>query len=492
MPQFDGLTIPSVATLQEALRRMLASGEEALILVGEDGEPLREITERAVRRMRIAGFSDETPLSALPPGALARVGAAEPPEAAQKAMAAANLRLAAVVDARGRVASVVRRDRRDEPILLSPPHVGGEEEELALHAFDTNWIAPLGPNVERFEKDIAASLGVKAALALSSGSAALHLSMALLGVKPGDLVFCSSFTFIASVAPALYQWAEPVFIDSEPDSWNMSPAALERAFAAAAREGRKPRAVIVANLYGQSADYDPILEICAAHGVPVVEDAAESLGADYKGRRSGSIGAFGVVSFNGNKIITTSGGGALVSDDVEAIARARFLSTQARDPAPHYQHSVYGYNYRMSNILAGVGVGQLRLLERRVEQRRRVFAFYEAALGGLDGLSFMPEAPFGRSNRWLSTMTLDPRRTGGVAAADLMAALTAAKIESRPLWKPMHRQPVFEGRGYFGHGDNESVCDQLFEQGLCLPSGTALTEAQLERVVDVIRKTLRR
>lgn len=492
MTHSDGLTIACGESLKTALDRLTTSGEEALIVTNPQGAPLREVSERVLRRMRAAGFSDETPLTALPAGALAAVEETEAPEAAQSAMRAANLRLAAVRAPDGTLKAVVRRDRRDEPILLSPPHVGGEEEELALSAFDTNWIAPLGPNVEQFEKEIAAYLGVKAALALSSGSAGLHLAMALLGVKPGDLVFCSSFTFIASVAPALYQWAEPVFIDSEPESWNMSPAALENAFVAAEREGRKPKAVIVANLYGQSADYEPILKICDAYGVPVVEDAAESLGAHYKGRKSGSLGAFGVVSFNGNKIITTSGGGAIVSDDVEAIARARFLSTQARDPAPHYQHSVYGYNYRMSNILAGVGLGQLRLLERRVAQRRRVFDFYAAALGGVPGVNFMPEAAFGRSNRWLSTLAIDPNLTGGVGAADLMAALAAEKIESRPLWKPMHRQPLFEGKAYFSHGDNASVSDELFEQGLCLPSGTALTEAQLERVVETILKTLRR
>jgi pyridoxal phosphate-dependent aminotransferase EpsN len=310
-------------------------------------------------------------------------------------------------------------------------------------------------------------------------------------VGPGDTVFCSSFTFIGSANPILYQGARPVFIDSEPESWNLSPAALERALERADREGRLPKALVTVNLYGQSADYDPLIEACERYGVPIIEDAAESLGSTYKGRASGSLGRFGVFSFNGNKIITTSGGGMLVSNDLEALEKARFWATQARDPAPHYQHSEIGYNYRLSGVLAAIGRGQLRVLKDRVRARRAIFDRYVAALSDVDGLAFLPEASFGTSNRWLTTLTLDPERCA-VTPTDLIGALSERNIEARPLWKPLHAQPLFEGAEYHPYADGQSVSDDLFRRGLCLPSGSAMTEEDQSRVIDCLRERLAR
>ncbi len=371
-------------------------------------------------------------------------------------------------------------------IYLSPPHMSGLEHKYIEEAFESNWISPLGPQVEAFEKEMSEYTGAGGVLALSSGTAALHLALRLLGVERGDVVFCSSLTFIGSVNPILYQGAQPVFIDAERESWNMSSVALEKAFRWAEKEGCMPRAVVVVNLYGQSADYDTVLKICDYYGVPVLEDAAESLGATYKNKMSGTLGKFGVYSFNGNKIITTSGGGMLVSDDLDALEKARFLATQARDPALWYQHSEMGYNYRMSNILAGVGRGQLLVLNKRVEARRTIFKRYEQALGDLPGIAFVPEASYGRCNRWLTVMTLDPDVIP-VNSMDIIRALERENIESRPVWKPMHLQPLFKGCQYFMHGDNVSVSDLLFASGICLPSGSSLTVGDQERVIDCIK-----
>ncbi len=378
---------------------------------------------------------------------------------------------------------------QQERIYLSPPHMSGDEIVKVGEAFASNWIAPLGPHVEAFERETAERTGVRAALALSSGTAALHLAAELLDVGPGDLVLCSSFTFAASVAPFFHKGAECAFVDSEPESWNMSPKALERALADAAKRGRVPRAVVLVNLYGQSCDMDPLLELCGHYGVPVVEDAAESLGALYKGRRSGSFGTFGVFSYNGNKIVTTSGGGMLLSDDAEAVERARFLATQARDPAPWYQHAALGWNYRLSNVLAGIGRGQMLHLDERVAARRRIFDRYAEALGSIEGVRFMPEPTWSRSNRWLTTMTLEgPLDASPLAVLDHLAA---RNIEGRPLWKPMHLQPVFEGARYWPHEEGRDVCAELFARGLCLPSGSGMTEAQQDRVIEALQEALR-
>jgi len=378
---------------------------------------------------------------------------------------------------------------RNNRIYLSPPHMSGYEEEYIKEAFASNWIAPLGPNVDQFEKEMAEYAGVKAAVALSSGTAGIHLALRLLGIGRGDVVFCSTLTFIASVNPVLYLGGIPVFIDSEPESWNMSPNALEKAFWWAEKEGYLPKAVIVVDLYGQSADMDRLREICERYKVPVVEDAAEALGAAYKGRKCGSLGDFGIYSFNGNKIITTSGGGMLLSDDEEAIAKARFWATQARDKALWYQHSEMGYNYRMSNILAGIGRGQLRVLEERVEARRRVFLRYQEMLGDIEGVSFMPEASFGRCNRWLTVMVLD-REKVGVSPVELVCRLEEENIEARPVWKPMHLQPLFADCMYFTHEEGISISDQLFNSGVCLPSGSSLSIDDQQRVIQIIRRKL--
>lgn len=372
-----------------------------------------------------------------------------------------------------------------ERIYLSAPHMSGLEEQYVADAFASNWIAPLGPHVDAFEREFAAQVGAGFAVALSSGTAALHLALQLVGVGAGDEVFVSTLTFAASVNPIRYLGAAPVFIDSEEQSWNMDPDLLEGALRERARVGRLPKAVVVVHLYGQSADLDPIVAACDRYGVPLIEDAAEALGASYKGRSPGALGRAGVFSFNGNKIITTSGGGMLVSDDEELIAHARKLATQARDPAPHYQHSEIGYNYRLSNVLAGIGRAQLQVLEARVAARRQNFDFYRDSLGGLDGVALMPEAPWGRHSRWLSCITVDPVRLG-VSRDDIRLALEADDIESRPLWKPMHLQPVFSRFESIGGAVSES----LFATGLCLPSGSGLSRSDLERTVAIVHATV--
>jgi pyridoxal phosphate-dependent aminotransferase EpsN len=309
------------------------------------------------------------------------------------------------------------------------------------------------------------------------------LALSLLDVKKGDKVFCSTLTFVASANPIIYQGAEPIFIDSEPETWNMSPQALERAFQDAAKKGQLPKAVIVVNLYGQSAKMDEILAVCEHYDVPIIEDAAESLGSTYKGKASGTFGKFGVYSFNGNKIITTSGGGMLVSNDVEALHKARFLATQARDPAPHYQHSKIGYNYRLSNILAGIGRAQLEILKERVEARRKIFERYYEELAHLPGITFMPESAQTRSNRWLTALTID-EKAAGVSVHQLLEALVAENIEARPVWKPLHLQPVFSGMKYYSHDNKLSISEQLFTNGICLPSGSNMNEEDQMRVIN--------
>ncbi|MCW5550403.1 MAG: DegT/DnrJ/EryC1/StrS family aminotransferase [Opitutaceae bacterium] len=425
--------------------------------------------------------------------------------------------------------------------------MGPDELGLVKEAFATNWIAPLGPHVDAFEREFAELVGGRRAedggrvtedgrlttddgqgysvtrppsdishlssaplhaAALSSGTAALHLALRRLNLGPGDEVLCSTLTFSASANPILYERATPVFVDSERVSWNMDPARLAEAVADRIRRGRKPRAVIVVHLYGQCADLDPIAAICAEHDIPLIEDAAEALGAIYYGRRTaddgrqitdggglradvgrltsgiapGTVGMCGVFSFNGNKIITTSGGGMLVSADAALVAKARFLATQARDAAPHYQHSEVGFNYRLSNVLAGIGRGQLRVLADRVNARRANTAFYQKALGDLPGLAFMPEAPWGRCTRWLTCITIDPT-AAGTDREKVRLALAEEAIEARPVWKPMHLQPVFAGAPVYGG----AVAEDLFDRGLCLPSGSNLTATDLERVVAVVR-----
>lgn len=376
-----------------------------------------------------------------------------------------------------------------ERLYLSVPHMGGYEQQFVTDAFASNWIAPLGPHVDAFEQELANYAGVKGAVALSSGTAAIHLALRLLGVGTGDIVFCSTLTFVASANPVLYLGGQPVFIDSEPDSWNMSPAALKRAFECAERSGKLPKAVIIVNLYGQSADMDPLMAICNNYGVPVLEDAAESLGATHRGKASGTFGKFGIYSFNGNKIITTSGGGMLVSDDLGALEKARFWATQARDPAKFYQHSEFGYNYRLSNVLAAIGRGQLRVLEERVRTKKAVFEKYRAAFSDLDGFKFMPEAAFGSSTRWLTTLTIDPARYG-ITAGEIVDSLAEENIEARQVWKPLHLQPLFQKCDYYPHDLDKSISDELFQNGICLPSGSNMTDSEQYRVIEGVRKSL--
>ncbi|WHY80514.1 aminotransferase class I/II-fold pyridoxal phosphate-dependent enzyme [Siminovitchia fortis] len=372
-----------------------------------------------------------------------------------------------------------------EKIYLSPPHMSGNELKYINDAFESNWIAPLGPNVEQFEREIASLVGVKDAVAVSSGTAAIHLALRLLNVHPGDIVFCSTLTFVATANPILYQGAKPVFIDSEPDTWNMSPQALERALKEAESVGVLPKAVIVVHLYGQSAKMDEIMDICNKYDVPIIEDAAESLGSSYRGKASGTIGDFGIYSFNGNKIITTSGGGMLVSNNQQAMEKARFLAAQARDTAPFYKHSEIGFNYRMSNLLAGIGRAQLEVLDDRVRLRRLIFNQYKEYLSGLPGVAFMEELENTHSNRWLTALLID-EKGGGVSKQALLDFLSDLNIEARHVWKPLHTQPLFKNAPYYSHGENEHVGEALFEKGICLPSGSGMTMGQLFKVINSI------
>ncbi|MBD2678390.1 MULTISPECIES: DegT/DnrJ/EryC1/StrS aminotransferase family protein [Nostoc] len=371
----------------------------------------------------------------------------------------------------------------NKPILLSTPHMGDRELELVKEAFETNWIAPVGPHVDAFEKEFCQVTNASYAVALSSGTAALHLALRLIGVEAGDEVFCSTLTFIASANPIIYLGAKPVFIDSDRTSWNMNPELLAEALDRRAKTGKLPKAVVLVHLYGQSADIDPILQACNQYDIPLIEDAAEALGATYKGRYLGTFGRIGIYSFNGNKIITTSGGGMLVSNDLELVEKARFLATQARDRAPHYQHSEIGYNYRLSNILAGIGRAQLGVLNERVAARRRNFEIYSQALKNLPGIEFMPEANYGYATRWLTCITIDPEAFGA-NREQLRLALIEQQIESRPVWKPLHIQPIFAECEYFGG----AVAEDLFARGLCLPSGSNLTGGDLKTVISQIQK----
>jgi dTDP-4-amino-4,6-dideoxygalactose transaminase len=363
--------------------------------------------------------------------------------------------------------------------------MSGRERELLLDAFDSNWIAPLGPHVDGFEREFAEKVGVSNAVALSSGTAALHLAMILIGVEPGDTVLTSSFTFVATANAIRYCNAQPVFIDSDRQTWNMDPNLLEEELRRCRANNEMPKAVLAVDIVGQCANYDAIEEICRRYEVPLLEDAAESLGATYNGRSAGQFGEIACFSFNGNKIITTSGGGMMVTENKAWADRARFLSTQARDEAPHYQHSVIGFNYRMSNLLAAVGRGQLSVLDDRVNRRREIFDFYAAQLSPFDFIEFMPEPDGYRSTRWLTSLLVHPN-DGGITRETMRLALAEHNIEARPLWKPMHLQPAFADCRIRGGAFSES----LFDQGLCLPSGSNLTDHDLERIVTILKPIL--
>ena len=372
-------------------------------------------------------------------------------------------------------------------IWLSSPHMSGNEMKYINEAFETNWIAPLGPNVTSFENELATYLNIKNVAVLNSGTAAIHLALIILDIKPGDEVISSSFTFSATVNPIVYQGAVPILIDSEEDSWNMSPELLEKAIMERLEHGKKPKAIILVHLYGMPAKIVDILDIAKKYNIPIIEDAAEALGSKYDGKFCGTFGDIGILSFNGNKIITTSGGGALISDNEEYVKKARFLSTQARDNAPHYQHSQIGYNYRMSNILAGIGRGQLEVINERVAARRSNFQYYLNNLSHVKGITFLYENKSCFSNRWLTTILVDPKNIGDTSREDIRKDLEKLNIETRPLWKPMHLQPIFKNYPNYSNGTSEN----LFSLGLCLPSGSQLTNDDLNRVVLSIKKSLK-
>jgi dTDP-4-amino-4,6-dideoxygalactose transaminase len=372
-------------------------------------------------------------------------------------------------------------------IWLSSPHMGGTEQQYIQEAFAANWVAPLGPNVNGLELDLENYIGNQAHVgALSSGTAAIHLGLILLGVQAGDEVICQSFTFSASANPILYQGAIPVFVDSEEQTWNLCPVALEEAILDRIQKGKQPKAIIAVHLYGVPYQIESVRAVADRYQIPILEDSAEALGSTYKGQKCGTFGDIGVLSFNGNKIITTSGGGAIVTKTAIQKEKAVFYATQSRDNAPHYQHSEIGYNYRMSNICAGIGRGQMEVLDNRVAQRRYNFEFYKKALVGYAGISFVEELPGAFANRWLTCILVDPSKTKGKTREDIRIALEKENIECRPLWKPMHLQPIFADAPFYGDGTSE----KLFEDGLCLPSGSNLTDEDLNRVVDAIKVVL--
>ena len=486
MPK-ETVTVNRDNTVGDALRAIDRSAIGMVALVDGEGCFLRTVTDGDLRRLMIADKGLDDRLDMLPDIQSITATQAMGANDLLDLMNRHNVDHLPVLDVDGRPVQTLSRRDIGKPILLSTPHLGSEEMEYVLEAFNTNWIAPLGPNVDAFEKEIAGLVGAPEACAVVTGTAAIHLGLRLLGVGAGDSVFVSDFTFIGSVGPIVYQDARPVFIDSELESWNMSPVALEQALKAAATANALPKAIIIVNLYGQSADMDPLLALANEYGVPVLEDAAESLGARYKGRPSGIFGTFGAFSFNGNKIITTSGGGMLVGSDPTLIRRARMLASQAREPAPYYEHVEVGYNYRMSNILAGVGRGQLKVLADRIARRRAINDRYRKGLADIAAIRWMPEPEWSYSNRWLSCATL-PDDDSEQNAAALIGWLSQYLIEARHLWKPMHMQPVFAGcELYTADSTKQSVAAQLFKTGLCFPSGSNMSDADIDRIISATR-----
>ncbi len=487
---FESLLVSPDITLLQALARLDAGAQGVLLVVDDSRRLLRTLTDGDLRRATLAGVPGDATLASLPASPAHTVGLEDGLHEVLQRLDRHRIDHLPVLDAEGRVVDLVTRRELSRRTYLSSPHLGDDEAGLVREAFESNWIAPLGPHVDAFEREVAAWVGVPHAAATSSGTAALHLGLRLLGVGPGDHVLCSSLTFVASANPIVQLGATPVFVDSEPQGWSMSPRALREALHALRREGVRPKAAVVVNLYGQSAQMDDLLPLLDEAGVPMLEDAAESLGATLHGRASGSFGRLAVFSFNGNKIITTSGGGMLVGADEQLIAHARKLSTQAREPARHYEHVEDGYNYRLSNVLAGIGRGQLRVLGQRVERRRAIFDHYRRELGALPGLRWMDEPAGHRGSRWLSAFTLDLPQAARRRDA-LLDFLERHNVEARPVWKPMHLQPLFHGRRYFAHAEQTDVARQCFEGGVCLPSGSNMDDAQLQRVCELLLRGLR-
>jgi len=482
----DQITVTKKHTLKSALEFLNRGGKTILLLVGPEQGLLRTVTDGDIRRLLLSGAGLDDTLDRLGTSTPVVVREGTEIDEVLALMDRHGINQVPVVNADNNPVGLHLRHEIQPRIQLSIPHMGNQELQYVEEAFQTNWIAPLGPNVDAFERDLADYVGIQHVAALNSGTAAIHLALRLLDVGPGDTVICSSFTFVASANPILYQGATPIFIDSEPATWNMSPVALEKALLACSKLNKKPKAIIVTHLYGQSADMESIMELSRVYDIPVVEDAAESLGGLYRGKHTGTFATFGVFSFNGNKIITTSGGGALISDDGDLIERARFLSTQARDPAPYYEHTELGYNYRMSNVLAGIGRGQLKVLNSRVEARRKVFAKYQEDLREVECLDWMPEPQGDYSNRWLSVVSINPEVTA-TKPRDLIDALAKVNIEARHVWKPMHQQPLYSSCDYFQHGES-SFSDYLFDTGVCMPSASSMTDEQQRWVIRRVRE----
>lgn len=473
------------ATVAQALKVMEQASPKIAVVTDAAGKLLRTVSDGDIRRGLLHGLTVESRVTDLPSRAPVHSHMSAPIVELRQTMRKEKVEFVVLVDKNGSPTGIVDHMSIGEGVMLSPPHMGTAEIAYIQEAFHDNYIAPAGPNLIRFESKLVEQSGKAHALAVSSGTAAIHLALRVLNVVRGDRVYVSNLTFIASLQPILYEGCEPVLIDSEPVSWNISPDALKRQLARDAAAGQLPRAIIVVHLYGQPADMDTILELANYHGVPVVEDAAESLGATYRQRPSGSHGLLSAYSFNGNKIITTSGGGALVSDNESLIARARKLSTQGRDNFEHYQHSLIAYNYRMSNILAGIGCGQLDLLADRVKARRAIHRHYRERLSHVPGIGFQEEIDGGTGNRWLTVITLDPDKIP-VHCYQVIRGLREVGIEARPGWKPMTMQPLCRAAQFVPHSSEKDISSRLFLQSVCLPSGSALDEATQDRVCDRI------
>ncbi len=483
MTNTSDLLITEEATVKEAFEQLNVNAKRILLLVDANGKFSRTITDGDLRRLLLKHEHVSTKLSALPEMESIFVRAKTPQRETVSIMKAGGVDVVPVLDDDNQVVDIVTLEELEKPILLSIPHMGEHEKQYVSEAFDSNWVAPLGPNVTGFENELAEKTQTGYAAALSSGTAAIHLALVILDIKPGDRIFCPSLTFVASVNPVLYQHACPVLLDSAPGSWNICPVLLEAELDRAKRQNQLPKAVVVVNLYGHSADFERLAPICEHYGVPIVEDAAESLGASYKRRMSGTFGLMAAFSFNGNKIITTSGGGMLVSANEDYVAKARWLSTQAKDDAPYYLHSAVGYNYRMSNVLAGIGRGQLRVLDERVRQRRAIYQRYETELDDTGCFEWIKTPADTYPTHWLSVGLI--RKGVDYSAQSLIDDLNSHGIEARRVWNPLHRHPLFADFEYIPQPTG-SVSDDLFERGICLPSSSNMTDAQQSKVIETI------
>lgn len=474
------------ATIRTAMDTIEKAQVKICVLTGEDGTITRTVTDGDIRRGLLSGAHFETLVSELPQRAPITHPVGTNADVLLQTMRENSVQAIVLTDASGIPVEIIARHTLETMILLSPPHVGTNEVDLIQKAFDDNWVAPAGPHLAAFEDQLKAVSGRQHALALGSGTAGLHLAMRVLNIGRGDRVYVSDVTFVASLQPIIYQGATPILIDAEPVGWNMSPTALARQLADDAEKGQLPAAIVVVHLYGQSSDMAAIMALANEYDVPVIEDAAESIGASYQNLASGGHGLLSVYSFNGNKIITTSGGGALVSDRGDLMAHARNLSQQGRDDAEHYQHSQVAYNYRMSNILAGIGVAQMDILPRRVQRRREIFARYVAEFAGIPGIRFQLDLPGAHGTRWLTVIDIDPNEIP-LHPYQFMRRLRSQGIETRPAWKPMHMQPLCHGMEFVPHDNETYVAGGLFMRSLCLPSGSAMTDADQSRVIEAIR-----